>query len=75
MSDLKEIQRIWTMPDGWSVRVGGKHMEVLDLDGEVVAQTMTQISVIETIQKHLETQDSIGAAQMLMTSLKNPIEG
>jgi len=45
------------------------------LDGEVVAQTMTQISVIETIQKHLETQDSIGAAQMLMTSLKNPIEG
>jgi len=75
MSDLEEIKKIWTMPDGWTVRVDDQHMSVLDLDGEVAAQTVTQISVIETIQKHLETQDSIGAAQMLMTSLKNPIEG
>ena len=75
MPDLDEIKTIWTMPDGWSVRVDDKHMEVLDLDDEVVAQTVTQISVITAINEHLEAQKTFGAYQMMMANLKKPIEG
>tara|TARA_R110000824_G_scaffold24009_1_gene84934 strand:- start:2593 stop:2826 length:234 start_codon:yes stop_codon:yes gene_type:complete len=75
MSDLDEIKNIWIMPDGWSVRVGDKHMEVLDLEEEVVAQTVTQASVIAAITEHLETQETFGVYQMMMANLKKPIEG
>ena len=75
MSDLDEIKNIWTMPDGWTVRVDDKHMEVLDLDDEVVAKTVTQASVITAITEHLETQETFGVYQMMMANLKKPIEG
>jgi len=75
MSDLDEIKNIWTMPDGWTVRVDDEQMEVLDLDDEVVAQTVTQASVITAIKEHLEAQKTFGAYQMMMANLKKPIEG
>ena len=75
MSDLDEITNIWTMPDGWTVRVDDEQMEVLDLDDEVVAQTVTQASVITAIKEHLEAQKTFGDYQMMMANLKKPIEG
>jgi len=75
MSDLDEIKNIWTMPDGWAVRVDDDQMEVLDLDNEVVAQTVTQVSVVKAIQEHLNAQSIFGAYQMMMANRKNPIEG
>ena len=74
MPDIDEIKKTWTMPDGWSVRIMDKSMEVIDTSDDVVAQASTQLSVIETIQAHIEAQESIVAYQLMMATLKKPVE-
>ncbi|MAH49044.1 hypothetical protein CMI37_24670 [Candidatus Pacearchaeota archaeon] len=74
MADLDEIKKTWQMPNGWSVRVDDKFMQVIDSEDEPVAQAMTQIHVIEIIQAHLDKEQTMTAYQMMLMALKNPID-
>lgn len=74
MPNINEIKKTWTMPDGWTICMKEKSMEVFDSEDEIVAKAATQISVIETIQQHLQAQESAIAYQLMMATLKKPVE-
>lgn len=74
MPDIDEIKKTWTMPDGWTICMKDKSMEVFDSTDEIVAKAVTQISVIEMLQQHIEAQESMVAHQLLMAKLKKPID-
>ena len=75
MPSLVSIKKMWSIPDGWTVHVDDKLLEVVDNDGDPVATAITQIHAIESIQQHLEEQEGFVAYKMMLASLKNPIEG
>ena len=75
MPDIDDIQKTWTMPDGWTINMKHKSMEVFDSTNELVATAITQISVIKTLQQHIEAQGSAVAHHLLMATLKKPVDG
>jgi hypothetical protein len=74
MPDIDEIKKTWTMPDEWTICMKEKSMEVFDSSDDMVAKALNQISVIEALQQHIEAKESAVAYQLLMATLKKPVD-